>query len=240
MIFKSFSRLILFSVALPLLFSCSAKYLEPSVAEDDLYHLKTGGHPSFSGIGSISIKGSGQNYSGAISLAIEKEKYRLELVDKTGATTLAVAGEPGRMIRVNTRTGAKQIITGDKAAVLKLHRIRVPVSLLHFMVTGSPPDFSRVVTASAGAGFRKAKVDEPNMEIEYSSKVERITIASGSDGGKIIVTPGPRTPGPFALYVSSVNIIFDEGSVEADIVWKKVRQNVKFPAGFFSFDEPLD
>ncbi len=226
-------------VLLTSLVSCVSVRLDKKTVLQDIDRLRKPDYPSFTGLGSIDLKGGGTDYSGSITLALSGEKYRLEIFNAVGKTVMAVAGAPGRMIRIDPETGSKTVLTGKSANIVRLDGLSIPVSVLRSMVTGAPPTFGRVVSAYSEDGVKKALVAKPGMTLEYTDKLKKI-IFEGDDSEEIIVTLSPFAKGGGTPYVSSVTIEFPERGAIARIKWNRVLHGGAFSKGYFSFDNTLD
>ncbi len=222
--------------------SCSTfGSLNPSVAANDLARLKMKTHPTFSGLGSLKLKGITSSFTGLMALAIDREKYRIEIYDSVGRTIFAGGGGPEKMIRINPETGKRTEFIGKKAEVVEFEGFRIPIASLKSIVYGAPPGFGAVISSHKRNGKQIAKTTGPEMEIEYSSHVEKIRLIAPDEeeDEEVIIIIGKLVPGPMAPYAQTSHMDFGGGAVSLDIKWKKVKQGVKFPQGFFSFDEAL-
>lgn len=217
--------------------SCSSFVkIPPDAALDDIRSFAVDYYPSFAGVGVIEITSGGEKHSGTILLALEGGNYRLEIIDPAGRTALALAGSERKMTRVDTSTGEKKVFTGNEASVARINGVRVPVFALATLVTGSPPCFSRLVSASVHGSARRAIIKDPDMEITYSDRVERIAM-KGEGGAGVTLMLGEMARGPLAPYVSTCVIKAGGIGGRAVVKWESVRQGVEFPPGFFSFEE---
>ncbi|VAX23590.1 hypothetical protein MNBD_NITROSPINAE02-932 [hydrothermal vent metagenome] len=241
----SFKRLLLF-LAFPALFtfvSCATFVsLDTSVAAGDLARLKMKSYPSFKGVGSLKLRGMGSSFAGLMALAIDAGKYRIEIYDAVGRTVFAGGGAPGKMIRIDPNTGEREELTGKRAEVAEFEGFRVPIASLKSIVYGAPPGFNAITSFEERNGKRIVKTTGPEMEIVYSSQVEKIRLIppGEEEDEEVIIIVGRLAPGPIGPYAKVAHMDFGGGAFTLDIKWEKVRQGVKFSEGFFTFDEALE
>ena len=231
--------ILLFLVVAPVSCVTFAGKLPTEEALDELNNLRTPDYPSFSGVGSLEVStGGAKKQAATILLALDGSRYRLELLDAVGRAVLAVAGDGERMIKVDPVSGAREEIKGPEAGRVSLGSVRAPVAALRSIVTGAPPVFKSVRSASLLDGRRRALVEGPEMELVYSDRLERVAIPAG-EGGVVVYELGPMARGPMAPYVSSVKITL-EGAGEATVRWRRVSQGRRFPEGFFAFNDSTE
>ncbi|MGK7344699.1 MAG: hypothetical protein ACNS63_02685 [Candidatus Nitrospinota bacterium M3_3B_026] len=194
-------------------------------------------YPSFYGLARITGGRDFKTLEGRAVLALEDNRYRLEVINKAGLVSLAVAGWPGRMTRMDPASGHTEEITGSEAGVLPIARGRVPALVLRSIVTGAPPEFSGVVSAGGPPGARVVRTWGPRMRLVYSGGLEKVVLEDA--GGGVVIKLGPMAQGAAAPYVSYARIEA-EGGGAVEVRWERVMQGIEFPEGFFRFAEPLE
>ena len=173
----------------------------------------------------------GSRFTGRLLLALDGDKFRIELMDKTGRVIQAVAGGQGQVIRINPQTGERSLHTGDTVPITS--RITAPVSFMRTLVTGEAPKFSSIKSASAKNGYQIVKVDGPAMEITYSDRIEQI-LHHTKNGSSVALRAEPMVEGSLAPYSSGAEI--SSGAVTIKVKWQEVMQGMEFDKGFFEFD----
>lgn len=191
-------------------------------------------YPSFSGKGSFHVSGADRPFSGIILLALDKDRYRLEVISKTGAVVLAVAGGSEEAVRIDPATGEKSF--HDKSLVFLTENLSIPASFLRSMITGSAPLFDGIKSTSIKNGSRIVKAINPRMDFYYTNRLEKI-IYHPADGGLLRLALGPMKNGTLTPFVSSAEISY--GKLTIAVRWEDEVQGRGFPDGFFKFDEPI-
>lgn len=221
---------LLLALTIPLLAGCSTFAFPPSRALDDLAAMRRAGYPSFKGLGRVEVDEKGRKFIGIIHLALDGERFRMEVSHPTGKTILAVAGEEGNILRLDPDTGAKTELNegfplaGNNGA---------PWALVGVMVTGSPPPVSKIKSIRVEDGVSIVAASEPSMTFHYRDG--RLLMLEGGSPLSYTFHPGPLTEGPLAPYLKWFQVTF-RGS-KTMVEWDEVEQGAGFPDGFFRFED---
>lgn len=216
--------------------ACASARISQDTTLRELAAFSKPSYPSFYGLARIAGGRDFKTPEGMAILALKDGLYRLEIMNSAGLTSLAIAGRPGKMVRLDPVSGRKDEITGAGADALPLAGGRVPARLLWSIVTGAPPEFSGVVSAGGPPGARVVKTRKPPMRLVYSGRLEKIAL---EEAGGVVIKLGPMTQGVAAPYVSYARIEA-EGAGAVEMRWERVMQGIEFPEGFFSFAEPVE
>ncbi len=214
--------------------ACATFKFPPELAVKEITSFARPDFPSFAGTGSFRVYGADRPFSGAILLALEKDRFRLEIISKTGAVILAAAGTPDRIIQIDPATGKRKVLNGDPVVISD--GFTAPAIFLRSMVTGSAPKFDGVMSTSFGDGVRIVKVDSPRMDFFYTEKLNKI-IHHPPGGPAVNLSLGAMIEGPLAPYVSSAEVSYR--NLQIVVQWEEVSQGLNFPEGFFEFNEPI-
>jgi len=167
-------------------------------------------------------------------LAIDQERYRLEIISKTGAVVVAVAGEPGGAIKIDPATGKKSFYKDN--LVFLTENLSVPASFLRSMITGAAPPFEGIKSTSIVDGLQLVKTVNPRIDFYYSNRLKKLTYHL-AHGGRFDLALGPMADGPVTPFVSSAKLSY--GKLTITVRWEEVAQAIGFADRFFQFDEPL-
>lgn len=192
----------------------------------------------FMAVGSLTVYGGGAGFSGWAHLSMDGDNFRLEALDAMNRAVLAVAGEPGRMVKVDPRTGERRHMTSPEIIAPEFGGVTPPPALLRSAVTGEVPRFGRAVSTSLFFGKSHVVTEDPEMELVFDGRLVEARMRSGDEGvvtlrlGPVDGTAGHRT-------IEWSEISFSSGATLM-IRWKKVTPVQGFPAGFFTFSESED
>ncbi|MDH5508817.1 MAG: hypothetical protein OEZ32_00510 [Nitrospinota bacterium] len=210
------------------LFSCVTFAFPPQEATGDLGAMAKPGYPTFRGLGQLTMENLRGKFTGAILLALDGERFRVEISDKTGRTVRTWAWNGARLMRLNLSTGAKEWM--DEGFMNK-----APMSLARTMVTGAPPGYTKVISTKVSGGMKVAWVSGPGMGLSYQA--ERLVKVEGGGAFSWEMALGPFSDGPTAPYVESATL--SAAGSRLFVQWIRVEQGVKFAPGFFMFEEDV-
>jgi len=216
---------------IPAVAACSTYAFPPSQAMDDLAAMRRPGYPSFKGTGSAELDQRGGKISGVIHLALEGEKFRMEISHVTGRTLLAAAGDGGRVIRLDPDTGQKEEFRGFIPLAVGS---QAPWGLIKTMVTGAPPEFGSIKSTRNEGGVKVVSASAPGIDLYYQDG--RLAKVEGGSGPlAYALALGPFMDGPLAPYVASAEL--SPPGARMKVRWTEVEQGIKFPEGFFTFED---
>ncbi|MBF0171509.1 MAG: hypothetical protein HQK87_10570 [Nitrospinae bacterium] len=192
----------------------------------------------FTALGTVTYTTPGNGGTGNVALAVEGVKFRLEVTDPMGATRLAVAGDGGRLIRLDPATGARRETRLGPEGTVPLGEggAALPTALLGTAVTAALPP-----TGPLTAAF-------PSGRLACFASIEpTLTFCVGDDGLAEVWFPGDReqrvilTLGPESdavpLHRRWAKMSDPQQGISVEIRWRSVTASPRHPAGFFSFDE---
>ncbi len=192
----------------------------------------------FMAVGTALVSGAGAGFSGSILLSMDGDKFRLEVLDAVNRAALAVAGEPGRMIRVNPATGEKQVTNSTSIRAPELGGVTAPCSLLRTAALGSIPRFGGVVSTRRILNKTYVTTDDPSMEFVFSEKLLEVRLRTEEDD-MVTLRLGPTVNQEPVGRLEWSEISLGSGAV-LKVRWKKVETVASFPPGFFTFDDTAE
>ena len=215
-------------LSIPLLAQGCVTFSFPSgQAQGDLEAMARPGYPAFRGLARFTMAGLRGNFSGGIMMAMEGEKFRLEITDATGRTVQATAWNGNRLYKLD-------LATGVKAPAQEGIFLDAPIPLARTMVTGAPPGYGSVTSTWKKGGLKVARVAPSGMELSYKEgKLVKVEGGGLGEGWSLLL--GPFKNGPMAPYVESATLSAVGASVS--IQWVRVEQGMEFPPGYFLFEE---
>ena len=188
--------------------------------------------------GTVSVSGPGTGFSGSILLSMDGDKFRMEVLDAVNRATLAVAGEPGNLIRVNPTTGERSMSDSTSIRAPELGGVTAPCGLLRTAVTGALPYFGKVVSTRGILGKSYVKTEEPAMELVFSGRLLELRLQT-EDDDIVTLRLGPIVSQKPVGRLEWAEISLGSGAVFR-VRWKKVETVKSFPPGFFTFEDAVE
>jgi hypothetical protein len=188
--------------------------------------------------GSVTVSGPGPGFSGSILLSMDGDWFRLEILDAVNRAALAVAGEPGKIIRVDPATGERSMTNATSIRAPELGGVTAPCGLLRTAVTGSLPHFGKVVSTRGFLGKSYVKTEGPPMELVFSGRLLEVRLLAEEDD-TVRLRLGPAVSQAPVGMLEWAEISLGAGAV-LKVRWKKVEAVKSFPPGFFTFKETTE
>lgn len=198
-----------------------------------------GSDAPFMASGAVTVSGPGTGFSGSILLSMDGDKFRLEVLDAVNRAVLAVAGEPGAMIRLNPITGERHVSDSTTIRAPELGGVVAPAGLLRTAALGSIPHFGKAVSNRNFLGKTYVKTDAPPMELVFSGSVLREVRLQAEEDDTVTLSLGPAAGRAPAGWLQWSQISLGSGSA-LKVKWKKVETVESFPPGFFAFEDAVE
>ena len=192
----------------------------------------------FMASGAVAVSGPGSGFSGSILLSMDGDKFRLEVLDAVNRAALAVAGEPGRIIRVDPVTGERRMDNSTSIRAPELGGVTAPCGLLRTAVTGSLPHFGKAVSTRGILDKSYVKAEDPSMELVFSGRLLEVRLRT-EEGDMVTLRLGPSVSQAPVGRLEWAEISLGSGAV-LKVRWKKVDAVKSFPPGFFTFEDALE
>jgi hypothetical protein len=192
----------------------------------------------FMASGAVTVSGPVSGFSGSILLSMDGDKFRLEVLDAVNRAALAVAGEPGKIIRVDPATGERRMTNSTSIRAPELGGVAAPCGLLRTAVTGSIPHFGKAVSTRGSLGKSYVTTEEPSMELVFSGRLLEARLRA-EEGDTVTLRLGPAVSQAPVGRLEWSEISLGSGAV-LKVRWKKVEAVKSFPPGFFTFEETVE
>lgn len=198
-----------------------------------------GSDAPFMASGAVTVSGPGTGFSGSILLSMDRDKFRLEVLDAVNRAVLAVAGEPGAMIRLNPTTGERLFSDSTTIRAPELGGVVAPVGLLRTAALGSIPHFGKAVSNRSILGKTYVKTEDPSMELVFSGSLLQEARLRTEEDDTVTLSLGPVVKHAPAGWLQWSQISLGSGSA-LKVKWKKVETVESFPPGFFTFEDTVE
>jgi len=219
-------------VALFLLtYGCAAAPVAPEVARPAI-NERSAPPPPLRAVGLVRLRGPAGELvgKGKALLALEGDRFRLQVVDPMGRSLAAVARRGKSFVSLDPRSGARTMLDADQFGRLTLGDFSFPAAMIPALLTGAPPSFDRVVSARRSGAKVTVVTAAPPLTIVYAQQVLSITTANGEE---LAITAWRDQAG--RPYVASATLSREGAFGSVRVEWEGVERVKPYPPGFFQF-----
>lgn len=190
----------------------------------------------FVALGNVTYTTPAGGGSGAVALAVEGAKFRLEATDPVGATRLAVASDGRRLIRIDPATGMREERPVGRFGTVPLGDggIDLPTGLLQTAVTAALPPTGPLTAAFPSGSSACFSTVEPVVTFCVDDEQLDEVWFLGDRDQRIVMRLGPES-GDAPLHRRWVKVTDRQEGIAVEIRWTKVTKGVDRPEGFFTF-----
>ncbi len=191
----------------------------------------------FIALGSVTYTTPANGGTGNVALAVDGEKFRLEVTDPVGATRLAVAGDRHHLIRLDPTSGKRSETELGVEGVVPLGEggMALPTGLLQTAVTAALPPTGPMTAAFPHGSLACYASMSPTLTFCVGDRLEEVWFP-GDREQRIVMTLGPEVD-EAPLRRRWVKITDRQQGISVEIRWGAVTLGVDRPAGFFTFTE---